>query len=158
MATLKDVITYICRSYPYADDLSKARLTKLIYLADWKMCISYGTQLTPTRWYFNHYGPYVPDVEQLARNNEAFFVDQTYNMFGSPKEVIRLSHPNAPYNLSPEERSVIDFTINNTQQLNWDDFIKLVYSTYPIITNNRYQNLDLPQIAAIYRQSDPTHS
>ncbi len=33
---LRDIMLYICDKYPQKRDLSNARLTKLIYLSDWK--------------------------------------------------------------------------------------------------------------------------
>jgi hypothetical protein len=44
MATLGDVMAYLCEHYPHKDDLSKARLTKLVYLADWKSAIERGNR------------------------------------------------------------------------------------------------------------------
>ena len=152
MATLKDVVAYICENYPYKDELSKARLTKLVYLADWKMSIDQGRQITPTRWYFNHYGPYVYDIEQLARSDGAFEIVRTSNQYGSLKEIVRLREESA-VDLTPEEREAIDFAMEKTKVLSWDGFIKLIYSTYPIVTESRYDFLDLPVLADEYRTS-----
>ena len=43
---LEDVILYICKKYPLPDELSKARLTKLVYLVDWETSKRTGKQLT----------------------------------------------------------------------------------------------------------------
>lgn len=152
MATVRDVVAYICQRYPYAGELSKARLTKLVYLSDWKMCIQTDHQITPIRWYFNHFGPYVDDVEQLARNDRAFAIDRTNNFYGGLKEIIRLVgeiHPD----LTVQERLAIDFSIENTQNLSWDAFIKLVYSTYPVLTESRFDYLDLPTLSRQYKST-----
>lgn len=151
MATLKDVVGYICQAYPYKEELSKARLTKLVYLSDWKMSITHGCQISPTKWYFHHFGPYVYDIEQLARSDVDFEIKQTSNAFGSLKEVIKINKP-VQAALTPAERSAIDFAIEKTRSLGWDEFIKLIYSTYPIVTESRYDFLDLPALAQEYRK------
>ena len=153
MAALRDVIAFICQNYPFPDELSKARLTKLVYLADWKMCLDLDRQMTDTHWYFNHYGPYVPDVEQLARNDTAFFVEQTNNYYGGLKEIIRNVNFFSPQLTVPEE-SILRFCIENTKSLSWDGFIKLIYSTYPIVTESRFDYLNLPALAADYKRSN----
>jgi hypothetical protein len=152
MANLRDVVAYICEKYPHKSELSKARLTKLVYLADWKMSIDSSRQITPTQWYFNHYGPYVADIEQLARSDDAFAIDRTMNYYGGLKEVIRLVGPIRP-ELSEQEIKAIDFAIEKTKDLSWDSFIKLIYSTYPIVTESRFDYLDLPSLADEYRRS-----
>ena len=37
MAKLVDVVGYLCEHYPHKAELSKARLTKMVYLADWNL-------------------------------------------------------------------------------------------------------------------------
>lgn len=152
MANLRDVVAYICQQYPYRTELSKARLTKLVYLSDWRMCIEAGRQVTPIRWYFNHFGPYVDDVEQLARNDCAFAIEKTTNFYGGLKEIIRLVSEVHP-NMTSQERAAVDFSIEKTQDLSWDAFIKLIYSTYPIVTESRFDYLDLPVLADQYKHS-----
>ena len=153
MAALRDVVAFICQNHPNPNELSKARLTKLVYLADWKMCLDVDHQMTETQWYFNHYGPYVPDVEQLARNDPAFFVEQTSNYYGGLKEIIRNVEYIQPQ-LNENERGVLKFCIENTKNLSWDDFIKLIYSTYPIVTESRFEYLNLPALAYDYKRSE----
>jgi hypothetical protein len=150
MASLKDIVSYICYNYPHKDDLSKARLTKLVYLSDWKMSIDQGRQISPTKWYFNHFGPYVYDIEELARCDGDFDLEQTSNSFGSLKEIIRFKGHFHAF-LLPAERAAIDFAIEKTRSLGWDAFIKLIYSTYPIVTESRYEYLDLPALAREYK-------
>lgn len=41
MAELRDVIAYILQRYPedMAGELSNARVTKMVYLSDWRNCL-----------------------------------------------------------------------------------------------------------------------
>lgn len=154
MAELSNVIAYICQRYPHKDELSKARLTKMVYLADWRSAITQGRQMTDVQWVFNHYGPYVDDIVQVAREDPAFDVIQTANLYGDHKEVIHLCAATTDTALTRQERDILDFVISTCAPLSWNDFIRLVYSTYPIMTQPRYSRLDLSQLANEYKASE----
>lgn len=152
MNSLRDILVYLFRHYPYPKELSKARVVKMIYLADWRNAIQHGVQLTTIRWYFNHFGPYVDEVINVARQDEDFEVVLVTNCFHGPKELIKLkSKAKVKGELSLEAQMSLDHVIKNTSNLYWDDFISLVYSTYPIITQSKYSQLDLPKLAKEYR-------
>ena len=130
---LRDVISYFCENYPHKDELSKARLTKMVYLADWKSAIENDKQLTDIKWVYNHYGPYVNDIAEIAHKDSAFKVTRTRD-------------------LNNREKAVLDHIINTTKTLYWNNFIELVYSTYPIQTVKQFDDLDLPRLAKEYKQ------
>lgn len=153
MNTLKDVIAYLLRRYPHAEDLSKARVTKMVYLADWKSAIEYGRQVTSIRWYFDNYGPYRPDVyNEVLANDELFSITDTNNMFGDRKSVLSLKNSSYEPHLSEAAKRVLDHVIDETQMLNWTDFISLIYGTFPISLSPRYTDLDLVQLAIRYKK------
>ena len=156
MDTLNDVIKYLYLNYPYKNELSKARVVKMVYLADWKSAMLYQKQLTNINWYFNHYGPYVSDIINAIRSDSDFTIDTQKNMYGETKELIRINEKNTQLTLSDNVKHVLDFVIEKTAPLSWDDFIKLVYSTYPIVTQPRYSTLNLVQLASLYKQSIET--
>ncbi|WP_246684422.1 Panacea domain-containing protein [Mesorhizobium sp. M5C.F.Ca.ET.164.01.1.1] len=145
-------MTYLVRNYPHKHELSKARLTKMIYLADWKSAIEHQRQMTGIEWQFNHFGPYVDDVHNLALEDSAFSVKSEQNMFGKPKETIVLADRLADDRVSNEEAAILDHVIEQTKRLTWDAFIKLVYSTYPVLTGSRGSRLDLVKSAEAYRE------
>lgn len=156
---LLDVIIYIYENYPNISQLSKPRLVKLIYLIDWKNSIEKGNQLTGINWYFNHYGPYVEDVIEVIKNNqEIFTVISSRNDYGGVSDKINLNKNivNIP-TISQDEKVIIDFVIEKTNKLNWNDFITLIYDTYPIKTNAKYTMLNLPSEAIEYKKAkNPT--
>ncbi len=154
MANLKDVMAYIITNYPSHMDseLSNARLTKMVYLADWKNCIDSGSQITSINWYFDNYGPFVRDIEQEAKNNSGLFeIAVTNNVYGSMKKIFKLKYPYEA-NLSPVEKKSIDHVISETSKLYWAPFIRLVYSTFPITQSDRYQFVDLVALSKSYKE------
>lgn len=152
MATIKDILIYFCKEYPHKAELSKARLTKMVYLADWKSAIDRKKTLTDIEWVYNHYGPYVDDVWSTVRKERDIFksADET-NFYGSSKEVVMLVSEDTPDNLENEERKILDKIIEVTKEKYWNDFISLVYSTYPVRKSERYDSLNLVKLAKEYK-------
>lgn len=154
MADLHDVMAYIIKQYPdsMGHELSNARLTKMVYLSDWHMALNAGRQISEIRWYFDNFGPFVRDVEvTAAARNDLFSVDVGFNPFGNRKKTFSLKNPGYEAKLTSQEKASIDHIIGVTKKLFWDDFIKLVYSTHPIASSERYTYLDLVAKAEEYQ-------
>lgn len=151
MADTRDVVAYICKEYPHKDELSKARITKLVYLVDWEAAKLSGEPLTTITWLFHNYGPYVDDVINSIKDDDNFVIDSTHNMYGEPKTLINVKDDEVSVNLSKTEMETIDKVISDTKQMFWNDFIDHVYSTYPIKSSDRYTKLDLERLAKEYK-------
>lgn len=155
MSKLKDALAYILKNYPSSmeDELSNARVTKMLYLADWKQAITTNDQITPINWYFDNYGPFVYDVKNEAENDKVLFeVINSHNFFGTPKVMLKLKDRSyEPSELTLAEVNALQHVINETKILGWNSFIKLVYSTYPITSSNRYSHLNLVGKAQEYQ-------
>ncbi len=156
MAILKDVVAYLCDKYPHKHELSKARLTKLVYLADWRSAITRESQLTNIDWTFNHYGPYVGDVVELTRSDADFEVKSGTTMYGDEKEVITVREDLEYPSLTADDRELLDFVIESTRKKYWAAFIRLVYSTYPIVSKPRFERLNLVELAKEYKEKEAT--
>jgi hypothetical protein len=151
--TVAKVATYLCRHYPVPTHLSKARLTKLVYLADWRASLQAGHQITPIEWQFNHYGPYVDDVIDVVRANpDVFEIERTQTMYGTPKALVRLREdgPGATVDLAASAIEALDFVIDSSKSKNFTDFIRLVYSTYPVTSQPQYATFNLSVLAKEY--------
>lgn len=150
MCNLKEVMGYFCLNYPYPNELSNARLTKLVYLADWFNCLVYDKQITDINWVFNHYGPYVDDIIDTASIDSIFTITSTQNHYGDSKIIISCDKNYKPC-VSNDMRIIMDFVIEKTKSMYFNDFINYVYSTYPISSQSRYINLDLVELAKEYK-------
>ena len=152
-AKLQNVMAYIIKKYPdgLASEMSNARLTKMVYLVDWKNALEQGNQITDIKWYFDNYGPFVTDIEKAAKTNSSIFViDLGSNMYGQPKKTFRLRNSNIDIFLNENEKNSIKAVIEETRKLYWKDFIKLVYSTHPVASSERYTYLNLVEKAKEY--------
>ena len=151
MANLKDIVYYLIDKYPYKGALSNARITKMVYLADWYSANIYKKQISDIVWIFNNYGPYVEDVLKVALDNpDIFIVKEVENYYGTSKKLINTVSTYTPV-LTDDEKQSIDIVINITKQKTWGQFITFVYSTYPIVVSNRYSTLDLLSLAEEYQ-------
>lgn len=143
---IRDTLRYILKNYPYPSDLSKTRITKLVYLSDWLMVQNYHRQITDIKWYFDHYGPYVSDVLDEADDDKEIRINETESAFGSVKYIVepkRKKESLLHNSLTDDEIIIIDKVINDTKELTWNDFISYVYSTPPINKSNKYKILNL---------------
>lgn len=151
---LHDLMAFLCEKVSHKNDLSKARLTKLVYLTDWKMSQKHGRTISNIDWIFNHYGPYVDDIIDLARNNSDFTVLTTTNAYGSLKELIQfVGSIKDCASITKEEDLIISEVIRETDPMYFNKFIDHVYSTFPVKVSNRYARFDLPRLAEIERDN-----
>lgn len=154
MAELHDVMAYLVKKYPgnLQHELSNARLTKMIYLADWHQAINRGRQITDISWYSDNFGPFVRDIEKTAaERDDLFVVNLGSNIHGQAKKSFALRDANYNPRLKPEEVESLDHIINVASKLYWAPFINLVYSTHPIASSQRYSYLDLLTKAKEYK-------
>ncbi len=147
-----NLVRYILKVYPHAKELSKARLNKIIYLIDWKSALEHEKQLTEIDWKFNHYGPYVNIIEETILSDDRFNIKSTTNIYGNEKNIIEIIQDKDFSEPTEKEQEIIDFVIEKTRKFYWDKFINLVYSTYPIISQEKGSQLNLVELAKEYKQ------
>lgn len=156
MVKIKHIIRYFAEFYPHQDELSKARLTKMVYLADWLSVLKNGCQLTDINWYFDHYGPYVVDVYNEVSKDPRLTIVNELNRYGSPKQTIKLK--DTPFDfiyknkLSEGSVEILNEVIKSTQRMYWSEFIEYVYGTYPIKNSIKYSYLNLEELAVKCKQ------
>lgn len=152
MDKLKEMIAYTLKKYPYKDELSNARVTKIIYLADWYSSINHHCQLTDISWVYDNYGPFVWDIKNKTEEfPEVFNIKRTTNMFGGDKVLLSLVDEDYEPDVDEKQRDALKRIIKITKKLNWSEFINVVYSTYPIASSDRYSKLDLVSKAEEYQ-------
>ncbi len=157
MNKLKHIIRYLVAEYPNKQELSKARLTKMVYLADWYNALKYKEQMTDISWYFDHYGPYVTDVYKEVVDDSKLSIINTKNQYGSNKQLIEMKNTNNDFfsntnRLSLQSTEILNKVIEDTKLLYWNDFIQFIYSSYPIKSSVKYNYLNLVDLAKLCRE------
>lgn len=143
---LRNIIRYIVKNYPYPDDLTKTRITKLVYLIDLENVKKYGVQITNIEWFFDHYGPYVSDVLDEADEDKSISIVRDISNFGTVKYIVKPKRGKDELiyeDLSENDKNIIDKVIDATKNYYWNEFIDYVYSTEPIKNGKKYTKLDL---------------
>ena len=152
-SAISNIVKYLLREYPHKSELSAFRITKIIYLMDWKSSIDFGRQITDAQWHFNHYGPYVDDFVQQAKKDKDIVCENTSTFFGGKKQLFKLASSfSGVIEITDEQKKIADFVIDATKEKNYEDFIQLVYSTYPVMSSSRYSDLNLVGLAQEYKK------
>lgn len=155
MAQLRDILFYILANYPEhrSGDLSNTRVSEIVYLADWKHVLDHGRQISNIKWRIGNYGPYVEDIINLAKEERNLFsIKESANYFGNKKYLISLITKDFRPSLASSERGALEHTLKQTGGLNFEDFVRLVYSTYPVANSEKYTQLDLSAQAEQYQR------
>jgi len=115
----------------------------MVFLADWKSAILCGKQMTNIRWEIKK-----GKLDPPKSNNE--------KEFASPKPLSSIRYFLQKLfglkKLSSEEKEIIDFVIESSWDKNWEEFVQLIYSTYPIIAEQESAKLDLGSMASKYNE------
>jgi len=149
MNKLRDIIAHFALRYPDKLELTNDRMTKMVYLADWLGAVNYGRTFTRVRWYFDN-GPYTKDVVNTASSDHRLTVEKVDGFLNSPRTLIGLTDYDYMPELDDTCKKVLDYVISTTQSLNWDKFVDLIYSTFPIISSERHTYLELSKLADEY--------
>lgn len=152
MKRLQSIIAFLCMNYPHKSEITKARLTKMVYLADWFSAVLDSKQLTEIEWVFNHYGPYVDDVVETAISTPGFKTEPQFTAYGSPKLVISYNGTEENIQLDKRDKDILSAVIEKTNIMNFNNFLEYVYSTYPVKTKERYSTFDLVSLARKYKE------
>lgn len=122
MTQAADVVAYL-RSRYSADGLSRARLRRMAYLADWKSSIERRRQMTDLAWTFGDSGPTCPEAGRLVEEE----------LSGSQQPFFACYH-----SLTAEDRRLMRFVVGSVMDKDYPEVEKLMYSTFPIFTQERY--------------------
>jgi len=83
------------------------------------------------------------------------FVKEDRTPYGTNKTLIGVDNSkrdqDSEYDLSVAEIKLLESVIDDTRSMYWNEFIKYVYSTFPVVHNNRYTTLNLVEQATLAR-------
>jgi len=131
-----DVIARILHLYGNRGEISMQKLVRVIYLCDWKYSIEYQAQITNIEWKYL-------DTEFSNKIISAF----NKGKIGKNEFSFETDYSS----LDDSELRIVDLITELSLQLDTDDFMKLVYSTYPMIKKEKDVSLNLPDLAKDYR-------
>lgn len=150
MAGTKDVIAYICRKYPQAAELGLLRVLYMVYLADWRHVLAHGQQLMDVTWQSGELGPEASPVLATLLTDPHVRRVASASADGTPVERVQVDEGYMPQ-VTTEEAGTLDFVIGLAKVRRPAELKRLVYSTYPMFTQPKFEDLDLISLADAYR-------
>jgi len=149
MDSLSDIISYFYAHYWCRNCLSVAWVKDLLYLADWKSVLLYGSPITHVKWMFGDHGPESSEISDAIikyREDNPFCTIDPDILPDTIKEQI------PRYNISSSVEKVLNHVVMYTSDLDRNGLTKLVYSTFPMLSRPRYAVFDMEKIAIEYTE------
>lgn len=107
-------------------------LIHCLYLIDWKHTIDFGTPITNASWVI----PY----------------DNTFSPIAIIRYDFNIIEKDNKLKLSENEINTINFVINTFENKNKEEITRLIISTYPFITHDKGEKIDLTKSAKEYNR------
>jgi hypothetical protein len=130
------------------NDLTLSRLIQIIYLADWKASIDRSRQITDIKWQMVNGEPKMDDssldqmIDFVEANSKGETLGSLFQNFYEGKF--------GKTKLIQAEKSILDFVIEKALVKSSEEFTQLVHSTFPSLTLDETDKVDLPDLAKTY--------
>lgn len=130
-----------------------SRLIKECYLVDWKCAFDFQPRPFQFKWFYGPCGPTSKHVEDCVRHNLDLFA---LLEDGSPDDIVTVSVSRRDVNYSPDITNNVADAIAHVQRVavhkDWESFMLLVSSTYPVMQSSLLDNMDLDKFAREYNE------
>lgn len=150
---LLEVIQYLTQNYKGDGiGLSVSKLSKLVFLADWKSAINNRKQITNIQWTLHYSGPFCDEVssENITKTSGLrIYVKQTLEHV--EVDTVILTKPPVYSDLNEKYKLILNIVLKNTQYLRWPEFLDFVYGTFPFEVSEPFTPIDLVELAEFYR-------
>lgn len=154
MNTVVDIVFELIRKYPHKEYCSRARIQRLVFLADWWMLLHRQRRLIDLNWVFdNRRGPVnVELVATIERATSIFAYQDEINIeTGRVRRLFRIVNEKYTPNLDADAADAIDTVVSVTQEMPWVEFNSFVHSTYPLMNGQRNSVLDMKNLVEAYK-------
>jgi hypothetical protein len=138
MVSPDQVISYLKTAYSGELDVERAILT--VYLIDWRSAIDRGRQLSNIKW----------RIDNVPHPNDAAVILSAFRAPGY--ETNRQTGETNASHLSDEDRALIKSVAEVVARKSWADFIRLIFSTFPVLSQPKLAPVDLVAMADKYNR------
>ncbi|MEO8491762.1 MULTISPECIES: type II toxin-antitoxin system antitoxin SocA domain-containing protein [unclassified Pseudomonas] len=149
--SLIEIINYIIEKHQPSKKISLSRLIKTIYLADWKESITNRKQITNIEWFSNLNGPYNSLILKESEKEKSIKITTTLTESGKKQTILEATEEKKNH-LDAEIIKILDFVIEATKNKKHIELIKLVSSTYPVISSEKFHRINLIEKAEEYKE------
>ena len=150
MTITEIVIYYIVKIVSGMEHLSVPRCIKVIYLIDWYSAFMYQ-RYSGRSWFHCMCGPKENSIANLLCSPSKYFeIRKVDNHFGGVKDVIFCKEDCEVPSITQSETDIISSIASIVRGMPWNEFMRLVSSTYPMLKSLPGEYIDLKTMAAEY--------
>lgn len=151
MEKVIDILIYLYKSYPNSNQLSYSRTMKLIYLIEWRYCITKFEKLTDIQWILTQYGPYYSNLINIMQDSSNFEIETKFEENNKQEIIIKFLNKKQNLHLKEQTIEVINFVVNHCSEMSWSELNNLVNSTYGIVNSNINEVINIEYLAKKYK-------
>ena len=145
MASVHSVLSYLSSIHRNDIELDRHRALLLLYLVDWRSAITRQEPVTDVTWKVEDIGPQPDSAYVLSGVMSSADWNAITNR--SRRETDR-----PPTDIATAEREVIDFVAKTAGNKSDEELMRLVYSTFPVMTQPKHAPLNLVALAERYNR------
>ena len=131
---LSEIVIYFLEN---VEKMSSERLERMIYLSDWHFSINHKKQITNINWRLSS--------RSLTSNDFLEFIEKESDLFDfyyeNKMKIIRLVRSQKNYKILDKEiKKTLDHVVDISNKMEEWEIIRLVNSTYPVISSSPYSS------------------
>ena len=138
MVAFAEVLDYLREIYPRSSDFNIDRAMLTLYLIDWKAAIDLRRPVTDLEWRIEHVPQ--PTVAQREVMLSALQHEPTCALAGNMGE------------MTAEDRAIIHDIVARVGSKSKTELLRLVYSTFPVLSQPRHAPINLVSMADKYKR------
>jgi hypothetical protein len=144
MSKFEQVAHFFVSRFP---GMGVVKLTRGMYLTDWRAAILLHNTITGMQWKLGEYGPEARELFSFLKTTAILRVEADKE--GYTQLNIADSHE---YDFSKSEIDILEFVVNTLNEKQGNDLIRLINSTFPVIATNIGAEMNMTQLASEYER------
>lgn len=154
MDGIKDVAYAIVNGITDNHQASVARMLKLMYLFDWSRVLNFGGAEPKYQWSCGMCGPSCEQIlNTIMTDTQSFRTYYKDNRQGGEKLMVDCIDNDYSPQLSAQCAKAVSHVVRETKGNCWNDLVRLVSSTMPVVLSSINSPLDLTKAAEIRRKA-----
>jgi len=126
--------------------MTERQLISLIYLCDWRHCLTNDRQITEIKWVTRH-----GSMPTIGNNSPDLWASILSFDWANDRRLVTIIEENVEVDLERSELDAIAHCYGACSKMNLLEFTRLVCSTHPALTSNSFEDLDLVTSSEKYK-------
>lgn len=137
------LVQYLCREYPFKNELEVPRVVKMVFLCDWLSAIVHGETLSDCRWKLGETGPLSLDLLNALKQARGVSLsfDVMHTPLGERRERLEPMGETVP--VDPQAAEVMTRVCAMVSPMAWNDLMRCVYQLSVVLKTPPRGDIDL---------------